>query len=103
MTGRSIVGAFLITFTLFGQEAAAPAFEVSSVKPSSDQDFVVGMFTYPGGFSAARIGRRPIGTTSRPSLRHPLYRASGFRQPSRVHRMRRCAGCFRRCWQIVSS
>jgi uncharacterized protein (TIGR03435 family) len=35
---------------VFGQETAAPpAFEVASVKPSTEQDRVIGMFTYPGG------------------------------------------------------
>jgi uncharacterized protein (TIGR03435 family) len=35
----------LAAFTAFAQ----PAFEVASVKPSTDRDTVIGLFTYPGG------------------------------------------------------
>ena len=46
---RAAMGTLLVAFTLFGQQASAPAFEVASVKPAGDKDFVIGMFTYPGG------------------------------------------------------
>ena len=50
---RSLAGVGLVLLAwcaAFGQETAiAPAFEVASVKPSTEQDRVIGMFTYPGG------------------------------------------------------
>lgn len=50
---RSLAGVCLVAlarWAAFGQETATPpAFEVASVKPSTEQDRVIGMFTYPGG------------------------------------------------------
>jgi uncharacterized protein (TIGR03435 family) len=40
---------WLAAFTAFGQ----PAFEVASVKPSTEQDHIIGLFTYPGGWIVA--------------------------------------------------
>ena len=46
----SIGTAALASCGLFGQSAASqPAFEVASVKPSTPEDRVIGLFTYPGG------------------------------------------------------
>lgn len=40
----------LLSLTVIAVAQIQPlAFEVSSIKPSSDQDLVIGMFTYPGG------------------------------------------------------
>ena len=41
--------AALASYALFGQSAARPAFEVASVKLSTPDDRVIGLFTYPGG------------------------------------------------------
>jgi uncharacterized protein (TIGR03435 family) len=50
---RALAGVSLVVLaccTAFGQEPVTSlSFEVSSVKPSSEQDRVIGMFTYPGG------------------------------------------------------
>src|ERR1700722_12288368 len=46
---RSIGVAALASSALFGQSAASPSFEVASVKPSTPNDRVIGLFTYPGG------------------------------------------------------
>src|SRR3954471_4442755 len=49
---RSLAGVCLaaLASAAYGQDVAAPpAFEVASIKPSSEKDQVIGMFTYPGG------------------------------------------------------
>jgi uncharacterized protein (TIGR03435 family) len=47
---RSIGVAALASCALFGQSAVSqPTFEVASVKPSTAEDRVIGLFTYPGG------------------------------------------------------
>lgn len=45
---RSLPIAGLLCLAAF-TALAQPAFEVASVKPSTDQDHIVGLFTYPGG------------------------------------------------------
>ena len=47
---------WLAAFTAFGQ----PALEVASVKPSTDRDTIIGLFTYPGG-RATLIDAEQIG------------------------------------------
>lgn len=50
---RILIGigaAVLSAYGLLGQSAAnPPAFEVASVKPSTPQESIIGLFTYPGG------------------------------------------------------
>jgi uncharacterized protein (TIGR03435 family) len=41
--------AVLASCRLFGQSAASPAFDVASVKLSTPDERVIGLFTYPGG------------------------------------------------------
>jgi uncharacterized protein (TIGR03435 family) len=40
---------FVVTCAVFAQESSSPVFEVASIKPSTDKDRIIGLFTYPGG------------------------------------------------------
>jgi len=62
---------WLAAFTAFGQ----PAFEVASVKPSTEQDHIIGLFTYPGGWIVATqfTLKMLIHDASNPDPKNGLY------------------------------